>query len=112
MSAKDGKVKPKNPEAALQASVARDIKLRLMDEAVAHQNAALAVARWENALGVKDVVADRKRSVEVVASDAVLQNKSLKQVRKQKIEALYKAEELAYEEELAMRGLAFRRIRA
>jgi len=108
----DKKAKPKNPEAALQASVARDIKLRLMDEAVTQQNAALAVARWENALGVKDVVAERKRSGEAVAADAVLQNKSLKQIRKAKLEALFKAEELVYEEELAMQGLAFRRVRA
>ena len=112
MSAHKDKVKPKNPEAALQASVARDIKLRLMDEAVAQQNGALAVARWENALGVKDVVADRKRSEETFASDAVLQNKSLKQIRKKKLEELFKAEELQHQEELSMQGLAFRRIRA
>lgn len=106
------KVKPKNPEAALQASVARDIKLRLMDEAVSQQNAALGVARWENALGVKDVVAERKRNESSFAADAVLQNSTLKQVRKKKLEMLFKGEESQYEEELAMRGLAFRRIRA
>ena len=112
MSNPKEKVKTKNPEAALQASVARDIKLRLMDESVSRQNVHLAVARWENALGIKDVEADRKRSDESFHSDAMLQNKNLKRTRKQKLEALFKAEELQYEEELSMQGLAFRRIKA
>jgi hypothetical protein len=106
------KVKPKNPEAALQASMAREVQLRLMDEAVARQGGALAVARWECALGQKDVLADRKRRDQNQAADAVLKNKSIKATRKQRLEDLFKAEELAYEEELAMSGFAFRRTRA
>lgn len=111
MATKD-KPKPKNPEAALQASMARDIKLRVMDEAVARQSVHLSLARWENALGTKDVVADRQRTTANFAADAILQNQNLKRTRKAKLEALFKAEELQYEEELAMQGLAFRRMRA
>lgn len=109
---KEKAAKPKNPEAALQASMARDIKLRVMDEAVARQVVSLSVARWENALGTKDVIADRKRAEESFAADAVLQNKNLKKTRKEKLEQLFKSEELQYEEELAMQGLAYRRTRA
>lgn len=112
MSSAKKEVKPKNPEAALQASMARDIKLRVMDEAVARQSVHLSLARWENALGTKDVQADRKRSEDNFAADAVLQNRNLKKTRKALLEALFKAEELQYEEELAMQGLAFRRMRA
>ena len=45
----------KNPEAALQLSVQRDIKIRLMNDAVRAQQLHLSYARWENALGSKDV---------------------------------------------------------
>lgn len=92
--------------------MARDIKLRVMDEAVARHSVQLSLARWENALGTKDTVADRKRTEDNFAADAVLQNKNLKRLRKTKLEELFKREELAYEEELAMQGLAFRKMRA
>lgn len=104
--------KAKNPEEALQASVARDIKIRLMNDAVRAQQLYLAYARWENALGQKDVVAARKRAEEEGREDSSLSNRNIRAVRKQKLEALYHEEELKYERELAEMGLAFRRIRA
>jgi hypothetical protein len=104
--------KAKNPEEALKASVARDIKIRLMNDAVKAQQLHLAYARWENALASKDLVAARKRSEKVGQDDGQLTNKNIKFVRKQKLEALYHDDELRYEEELAEKGLAFRRIRA
>ena len=105
-------IKVKNPEAALQASVKRDIKLRQMDEAVRVQAGSLAIARWENALGQKDAIALKKRAEQDVVADSKLANQNVRQNRKAKLEALYFADELKYEEELAMSGLAFRRDRA
>ena len=113
MSHKDGKpVKIKNPEAALQASVARDIKIRLMNDAVRQQNLFLSYARWENALGSKDVAAGKKRAEQTGAEDSKLTNKSVKAIRKQKLESLFLEDEIKYEEELGQMGLAYRRIRA
>jgi hypothetical protein len=105
-------VKVKNPEAALQASVARDIKIRLMNDAVRQQNMYLSYAVWENALATKDVAAVQKRAVSVGNEDSKLTNKSVHTMRKQKLEALFYEDELKYEQELAQLGLAYRRIRA
>ena len=108
----DKPIKVKNPEAALQASVARDIKIRLMNDAVRQQNLYLSYAVWENALATKDVVSAQKRAAKVSGEDSKLTNKSVHAIRKEKLEALYMADEIKYEEELARLGLAYRRIRA
>jgi len=108
----DAPRKAKNPEEALQASVARDIKIRLMNDAVRAQQLHLAYARWENALSQKDIVAARKRADEVGKEDSNFSNRNIKAVRKQKLEQLFRDDELQYETELADMGLAFRRIRA
>ena len=73
----DKPVKVKNPEAALQASVARDIKIRLMNDAVRQQNLYLSYAVWENALAAKDVAAGQKRAAAIGAEDSQLTNKSV-----------------------------------
>jgi len=112
MPHEDKPVKVKNPEAALQASVARDIKIRLMNDAVKQQNLYLSYAVWENALATKDVKAAQKRSAAIGNEDSKLTNKSVHSIRKQKLEALFYADELKYEQELAQMGLAYRRIRA
>jgi hypothetical protein len=100
-----------DPEAALKASVARDIKLRVMDDAIRQQRLNLSYAVWNNNLGEKDLRAATKRSVEGFNQDSQLTNQNVKQIRKQKLEALFYDDELKYEDELAMRGLAYRRIR-
>jgi len=105
-------IKVKNPEAALQASVKRDIKLRQMDEAVRAQADSLAIARWATALGEKDSIAQKKRAEKDVVLDSQLANQNVRRNRKAKLEALFLADELKYEEELAMSGLAYRRDRA
>ena len=100
-----------DPEAALKASVARDIKLRVMDDAIRTQRLHLSYAVWNNQLGEKDLRAEKKRAMENFNQDSQLTNQNVKQIRKQKLEALFYDDELKYEEELAMRGLAYRRIR-
>lgn len=99
-----------NPEKRLQSSVARDVKLRLLEEAAKHQADCLAVARWDNALAIKDVIASRKRQEAAVAADEQLTNKAVKAERRARLEALYREDEIKYNEELASRGLSFRRI--
>ncbi len=106
------KEKKVDPEAALKASVARDIKLRLMDDAIRQQNRYLSYAVWNNKLGEKDVRAATKRATESFNSDSQLTNQNVKRQRKAKLEDLYMNDELKYEEELEMKGLAYRRIRA
>ena len=100
-----------DPEAALKASVARDIKLRLMDDAIRQQRLHLSYAVWDNKLGEKDLRAERKRAEDNFNEDSQLTNQNVKKIRKQKLEALYYEDELKYEEELAMKGLTYRRIR-
>ncbi len=108
---KNGQKKVKNPEAALQASVARDIKLRLLDEHAKGQADALAVAKWEVALGQKDVDAAKKRSESENKYDSQLTNKNVKRNRKERLQLLFEADEIKYEAELAAMGLSFRRDR-
>ncbi len=105
------KEKKVDPEAALKASVARDIKLRLMDDAIRQQRLHLSYAVWNNQLGEKDLRAEKKRSEENFNQDSQLTNQNVKQIRKQKLETLFYEDELKYEEELAMKGLAYRKIR-
>lgn len=112
MSGKEKQQKIKNPEAALQASVARDIKLRIMDDAVRQQKLHLSYAHWNNCLGEKDRRAANARDSEQFKIDSGLTNENVKRTRKAKLEQLYLMEEIMYEEELAFKGLAFRRIRA
>ena len=106
------KEKKVDPEAALKASVARDIKLRLMDDSIRQQNRYLSYAVWNNKLGEKDLRASTKRATESFNSDSQLTNQNVKRQRKAKLEELYMNDELKYEEELEMKGLAYRRIRA
>lgn len=106
------KEKKVDPEAALKASVARDIKLRLMDDAIRQQSRYLSYAVWDSKLGQKDARAAAKRSTESFNSDSKLTNTNVKRQRKAKLEALFMEDELKYEEELEMKGLAYRRIRA
>jgi hypothetical protein len=100
-----------NPEARLQASVARDIKVRQLNEHAKNQADALSVARWELGLTAKEVKADKKRLEEQMARDSTAVKVISTQTRREKLERLYKDDELRYEEELNMRGLAFRRER-
>jgi len=83
-----------------------------MDEAVRVQAGYTALAKWENELGKKDSIALKKRAEEDVVIDSRLANQNVRQNRKAKLEALYYADELKYEEELGMKGLAYRRDRA
>ena len=103
--------KTMNPEARLQASVARDIKIRHMNEHAKHQADALSVAKWELGLTAKEHKAEQKRIEEQMARDSAVVKVISTANRRQRLEELYRNDELKYEEELNMRGLAFRRER-
>lgn len=100
-----------NPEAKLKASVARDIKIRLMDEHAKKQAVSLSIAKWTNALSVKDRQADQKRLDGQVLIDGIMNKTSSKLERKERLEALYRRDAIKYDDELSMKGLAFRRER-
>lgn len=100
-----------NPEARLQASVARDIKVRQLNEHAKHQADALSVAKWELALTAKDHTVAKKRLMEQMAKDSAVVKVINTASRRAKLEQLYKDDELMYEAELNLRGLAFRRER-
>ena len=72
----------------------------------------LSYARWENALGSKDVIAEKKRSDAAGEEDSKLTATNIKSIRKAKLEQLFLDDEIMYEEELSMQGLAYRRERA
>jgi hypothetical protein len=98
-----------NPEKRLQESVARDIKLRMLEEHTKHQAEAMGAARWEAALVQKDEKANRKRIEDQIVYDSQVAKINNTSLRKQRLELLYRTDELRYEEELNARGLAFRR---
>ncbi len=98
-----------NPEARLQASVARDIKLRHLEEHARSQADAVAAAKWEVAVSEKDEVATRKRVEEQILNDTKLAKISNSALRRKKLEELYLQDEYKYEDELNLKGLSFRR---
>mmetsp|Transcript_13656 Transcript_13656/g.22759 ORF Transcript_13656/g.22759 Transcript_13656/m.22759 type:complete len:109 (+) Transcript_13656:82-408(+) len=97
-----------NPEAKLQASVARDIKVRQLEEHAKHQADALSVAKWELALHAKDEKVKKKRLEDQLAKDSEVVKVITTSSRRKRLEELYHQDELKYESELNMRGLAFR----
>jgi len=103
--------KAMNPEARLQASVARDIKIRHMNEHAKHQADALSVAKWELALHEKDKKVQRQRLEDQMARDSEVVKVISNASRRERLAQLYKDDELKYEEELNLRGLSFRRER-
>lgn len=100
-----------NPEERLQAAVARDIKLAYLVEHAKHQADAMAVAKWEMQLMHKDEISNRKRNESAIASDSQIVKITTTKSRRARMEELYYHDELQYEEELNMRGLAYRRDR-
>lgn len=106
-----GNNKAANPEARLQASVARDLKLRAMEEHAKRQADAVSAARWEGTLTLKDERARQKRREEQIVEDSRVAKINNTVQRRQRLEELYQMDELRYEAELNDRGLAFRRER-
>jgi uncharacterized secreted protein with C-terminal beta-propeller domain len=103
--------KTMNPEARLQASVARDIKVRQLNEHAKSQADALSVAKWELALSAKEAKVAKQRLQDQMAKDSAVVKVITTASRREKLEKLFRDDELKYEEELNMRGLAFRRER-
>ena len=100
-----------NPEARLQASVARDLKLQQMEEHSRSQAITLGAAKWEVKLIGKDEIANIKRREEQIKNDSRISKITNTENRRRQLDALYQADELQYEEELHARGLAFRKDR-
>jgi Skp family chaperone for outer membrane proteins len=101
-------LKAVNPEERLQKSVARDIKLRQLEEHSKRQAEAVSLARWESKLLQKDDTANRKRMEEQISSDSKVVKVTNTSYRREKLQELYRYDELRYEAELNDRGLAFR----
>lgn len=104
-------VKGINPEARLQAAVARDIKLRYLDDHVRRQAESMSLAKWELNLTKKDALAVQHRYEEQIQKDSQVVKIINTQTRKKRLQQLYKDDELKYEQELNQKGLAFRRDR-
>ena len=100
-----------NPEQRLRANMEREISIRLMREEAKKQSDFLAVAKWDNALSIKDIEARKKLTNKQMEQDKIVANKLLKEERRIKLENLYKEDELKYEMQLASIGMAYRRIR-
>lgn len=104
--------KPVNPEKRLQESVAKDIKIRQLEEHAKRQSEALGAARWENALVQKDELCTRKRTEEQILFDSQVAKISNTNMRRQRLEQLYQYDEMRYEDELRSKGLALVRDRS
>jgi hypothetical protein len=101
-----------NPEKRLQESVARDIKVRQLEEHTKRQADVLGVARWENALNEKDELHNRKRVESQILLDSQVAKISNTLMRRQRLEQLYQIDEIRYEQELNDKGLALVRDRS
>ena len=100
--------KPLNPEKRFQASVIREAKITALLDSTKQQDNYLATAKWECALGTRDVSAQRKWTDERLRDDAEMTNRTVKTIRRAKLEELYKRDDIMYEAELNQMGLAFR----
>ena len=96
--------KAENPEARLQAAVARDIIISNMEHYAKNQALAMSVAKWEVAMGTKDEVAKKLRAEKTAKEDSKCSKYMSKAQRKQKLQDLYYDDELKYEEELNAMG--------
>mmetsp|Transcript_10140 Transcript_10140/g.10978 ORF Transcript_10140/g.10978 Transcript_10140/m.10978 type:complete len:110 (+) Transcript_10140:38-367(+) len=101
-------LKAVNPEERLQKSVARDIKLRYLEEHSKRQAEAVAAAKWEVKLLEKDEIGNRKRTEEQITVDSKIVKVTNTAYRRQQLQQLYRSDELRYEQELESRGLAFK----
>ena len=88
------KGKTLNPEEKLQASVAQDIQIRILQDAAKRQKDAMCIAKWENDLGKKDVIARRQRDKERAKEDSMYSREVNKETRKARLEELYLNDEL------------------
>ena len=86
----------------------KEAKMRLMDDYVAGQKTAVAVAKWENALQMKDAVSSMRRMGGENASSQYLTAKNIGITRREKMQELFKADEERYRAELNAMGLTFR----
>ena len=82
-----------------------------MDDHIREMSGSLAVANWEKKLGQKDIVSDRKRREEVLTNNIKMTNSLAKNLRREKLKALYKNDDEIYENELQLLGLTFRKDR-
>ena len=100
--------KPSNPQQRYQAGVVREAKIATLLHSTRQQDGHLATARWESALGQRDLSSHRKWEDGKVKDEARMTNDAIKIVRRAKLEELYRNDYLRNERELNERGLAFR----
>eukprot|EP01039_Chlorochromonas_danica_P004200 gene4200-4614_t len=100
-----------NPEERLQASVAHDLKLADLEEHARRQGDILAAAKWEVSFNEKEIKAAKQRMNNQIIADSNVAKITNTLYRRQRLEQLYQDDELRYEEELRVKGLAFRRER-
>jgi hypothetical protein len=62
-------------------------------------------------LPVKALAADRRRQAQAQVRESEIMSRQINEVRKQRLSALFAADEERYEEELRSRNLAFRKQR-
>lgn len=100
--------KPSNPQQRYQAGVVREAKIATLLHSTRQQEGYLATARWELALGQRDISSQRKWEDGKVKDEARLTNDTMKIVRRAKLEELYRNDYLLNERELNEMGAAFR----
>lgn len=103
--------KPINPQQRYQAGVVREAKIASLLHSTKEQESYLAIAKWESALGSRDVSSRRKWDDGKMKEEAKMTNDTVKMVRRSKLEELYRNDNLMYEQELNRKGLAIRQER-
>lgn len=103
--------KASNPEKRYQAGVIREANIQSLLQSTKQQNNYLATAKWECALGIRDISSQNKWQNEQMKYDARMTDKAVKRMRCSELENLYRSDDKKYEEELHQLGLSSRKER-
>jgi Domain of unknown function (DUF4558) len=103
--------KASNPEKRYQAGVIREGNIQSLLHSTKLQNNYLASAKWECALGVRDVSSQKKWLNHQINYEARMTDKAVKRIRCTELESLYRTDDKIFEEELHQLGLSSRKER-
>mmetsp|Transcript_24572 Transcript_24572/g.24812 ORF Transcript_24572/g.24812 Transcript_24572/m.24812 type:complete len:102 (+) Transcript_24572:215-520(+) len=95
----------------LKARIEKEMKLSNYVRSVREYESSVSKAQWEESLTIKDRINSRSRFASSLKDESQFYNEMLRKERREKIAALYRQDEMKYQQELESMGLAYRKDR-